>query len=253
MPELSVDVILLDWGGTLARVATQEQAWRRGAQAVCDRLAGHGLRHPEAVGRLIAIIHDAEAAAQRDPRHVEVDVRDVFAAWTRACGWPRPDDTVRDEAIRVFGENWVGCLEPYPGVIEALAVLCDRGYRLGLASNCWTPAPFVHAELDRHGLRPYLHGITISCEVGYRKPAPIVFRTALSRVVGNGHVPPPERVLFVGDSPIPDIAGPSALGMRTALVHNPEMHCPPEDFARVSPDIRVESFTDLVRQLPARR
>jgi FMN phosphatase YigB (HAD superfamily) len=252
MATLSVDVILLDWGGTLARVATQEQAWLRGAQKACALLASRGFRHEDAVGRLVEAIHSAEAAAQRDPRHVEVDVRDVFTAWTQACGWASPGDAVRDEAVRVFGESWVGCLEPYPGVAQVLAALRERGYRLGLASNCWTPAPFVHAELDRHGFRPWLDGVTLSCELGYRKPAPVFFSTALSRAVRNGHVPPPHRVLFAGDSPIPDIAGPAAMGMKTALVRNPESACPRGDFERISPDLYVDSIEGLLAHLPGR-
>lgn len=252
MVKFSVDVILLDWGGTLARVATQEEAWARGAQRACGSLARHGLLHEAAVDRLIEIIHRMEYAAQRDPQHVEVRIDDVFAALADACGWSYPDEAVRNEAIHAFGEEWVGCLHPYPGAADTLAALRDRGYRLGLASNCWTPAPYIHAELDRHGFTPHLHGITLSCEVGYRKPAPIFFPTALKKALENGHVPPSDRVLFVGDSPIPDIAGPAAAGMRTVLVRNPESRCPREDFDGVSPDLRVDAISELLAYLPRR-
>ncbi len=246
----TIDVILLDWGGTLARVATQDEAWLRGARAVCDVLARHGFTCPDASDRLIRMVHEAEIRAQHDPSHVEVDVNDLFAEWATACGWPRPGDAVRDEAVHAFGENWIGCLHVYPWTTDTLAALHTRGYRLGVASNCWTPSRYVHAELDRHGFRPFVHGVTLSCEVGYRKPARVLYETALRAAVGNGALPPPERVLFVGDSPIPDIAGPAAMGMKTALVRNDESPCPREEFEQVSPDLRLDTVTDLLRVLP---
>ncbi len=249
---LDIDVILLDWGGTLAHVATQNEAWLRGATEGCRLLARHGFTHANALDKLVECIHEAEVRAQHDPRCIEVDVRDVFAAWAASCGWPAPDDALRDEAIHLFGECWVGCLEMFPETPPTLAALRDRGYRLGLASNCWTPSRYVRAELAREGFGRWLHGVTISCEVGYRKPARVFYETALRNAAGDGTLPPAERVLFVGDSPVPDIEGPASLGMKTALVRNDHSPYPREHFERIRPDIRVDSVADLLRHLPGR-
>ena len=244
-----IAAILLDWGGTLAHVATQNEAWMRGAQAVCDVVAHRGLAHPEAASRLLAIVQDAEHRAQSDPTHVEVNAYDLFERWTAACGWPCPDAAVREAAIQAFGDQWVGCLDVFPWTVETLTALRARGYRLGLASNCWTPWPFVQAELDRQGLTGLLDGITVSCVVGYRKPSPIFYEAAIRNVAANGALPP-ERVLFVGDTLIPDIAGPAAAGMKTALVQGQGTASISETSATASPDLKIATVADLLAHLP---
>ncbi|MBN1489226.1 MAG: HAD family hydrolase [Phycisphaerae bacterium] len=245
MNELCVDVILLDWGGTLARVARQIEAWQRGAQAACDVFARHGRSHPEAAAKLAETILTAEQRADADPAHIEVDARNVLAAWVSACGWEPPPEAAGTEALDAFGTHWIGCLDPLPGALEAVKTLRQRGYRLGLASNCWTPEAFCHAELRRHGFDTHLHAVTFSCEVGYRKPSPRFYRTALCNVTANGSPPPAERVLFVGDSLRCDVVGPAALGMRTAWIADPTAAMPSPQ-----PDVCVRSVAELLEHLP---
>lgn len=60
----------------------------------------------------------------------------------------------------------------------------------------------------------------------------------------------PERILYAGDNPIPDVLGPARAGMKVAWVNRTRMRKP----RRVPyPDLRVRSLTELVRILvPAR-
>lgn len=249
---MDVDVILFDWGGTLARVSRQVEAWAAGAGAVCTVLGEQGLSHAEAASKLAETIRAAERRAEADPSHVEYTVGDVLRAWAAACGWTLPDQRTCDEAIRTFGQHWIGCLDVLPGAVEAVATLRERGYRLGLASNCSMPEEYCRVELERQGIAAHLHAATYSCEVGYRKPARVMYETALRRVRPDGDEVDPRRVLFVGDSPVNDVEGPASMGMRTALVEGETSIWSAEARARVRPDVRVNSVRELLDVLPPR-
>lgn len=92
---------------------------------------------------------------------------------------------------------------------SALLERLGRTLRLGLCSN------FSHAEtalslLDEWHLRAHLDALAISETVGIRKPRPEIFETVLADLgVSAG------EVLHVGDSLPADVAGASALGIRT--------------------------------------
>ncbi|MFC7131726.1 MULTISPECIES: HAD family hydrolase [Salinibaculum] len=98
--------------------------------------------------------------------------------------------------------------EPVDGVAETLATLADEGYYLGVISDidAWE-AEFI---LTSFGLRQYFDHVTTSSEVGRTKPAPEMFRTALSKSpVG------PDEALYVGDRYENDMRGGHRAGLTT--------------------------------------
>jgi FMN phosphatase YigB (HAD superfamily) len=163
-----------------------------------------------------------------------------------------PANGIRREAIDAFGACWIGCLEPCPGALEAVKELRERGYRMGLASNCWTPAAYAMPELERQGFAQLLHGVTLSCDVGRRKPAEAFYEAALRAVGVSMRDGDLSRVLFVGDAPIFDVAAPAALGMKTALVRTPPGTWPAEHYERIAPAVRVDAIAELLPHLPRR-
>ncbi len=94
-----------------------------------------------------------------------------------------------------------------------LRELARRGYVLGMASNFDERLRHVAEGLPE--LRPVRH-LVISAEVGWRKPAPAFFEVILRQTRL-----PPERILFIGDDPGNDFAGPRAAGMH-ALLFDPK-------------------------------
>jgi len=115
-----------------------------------------------------------------------------------------------------------------PGARETLAVLQARGYRLGLVSNTpWgTPDYLWTGQLERFGLAHFFEVACFSSDVGFRKPDPRIFRTAL-RALGV----PAERAVFVGDEPEADIGGARAAGLASVWVdrHHRTPPDPPAD------------------------
>ncbi|MBE7210465.1 MAG: HAD family hydrolase [Gluconacetobacter diazotrophicus] len=105
-----------------------------------------------------------------------------------------------------------GFVRPDGAAVACLFRLRDR-YPLALISN--GSGALQRAKLQRAGIPHYFPTgrVFISGEVGFEKPDPRLFETAL-RTLGHQ----PERVLYVGDHPANDIAGAAAVGMRTCWV-----------------------------------
>src|SRR5258708_741174 len=81
-----------------------------------------------------------------------------------------------------------------------------------------------------------------SCEIGARKPDPIVFKTIAGRL---GVVP--EDCLYVGDGGGHELTGSSAVGMTAVMLRAPDWHLN-DAHAREDdwPGESVASFTELL-------
>ncbi len=106
----------------------------------------------------------------------------------------------------------------FDDALPALARLRGAGYRVGLVSN-WSWG--LQEILEHTGLARLLDCAVISARAGYRKPHPAIYRQALD-ALGL----PPERVLFVGDSPKADIEGPLDAGMAPVHIDRFAAHPP---------------------------
>jgi HAD superfamily hydrolase (TIGR01509 family) len=110
-------------------------------------------------------------------------------------------------------------VSPRPDAAETLAALRALGLHVAIVSNIDDDQ--LQAVWPRLGLGGLVDAITTSEEARSCKPHPAIFRHAL----GKAGEPPPESVVFVGDSPWHDVAGANALGMTSVLIGIP----PPED------------------------
>ncbi|MGW1295073.1 HAD family hydrolase [Streptomyces sp. NPDC002533] len=100
----------------------------------------------------------------------------------------------------------------FPGVREGLAALRAEEWTLGVATN--GAADIQRAKLSATGLTALLHGVGISAETGFRKPAGGHFEAAAelcgTKLSADGWM--------VGDGPETDMEGGRAAGLRTAWV-----------------------------------
>lgn len=96
-----------------------------------------------------------------------------------------------------------------PEVKPTLERLRASGLKLGLVSNTAWPSAAHDPDLERLGLRDLLECRIYSCEVGWEKPAPPIFRAALD-CIGTA----PEETAFVGDFLRYDVAGAHAVNMK---------------------------------------
>lgn len=103
-----------------------------------------------------------------------------------------------------------------PGAKEILDDLRGKGMKLALISN--TP-PTSHYILDFLKLRERFDIIVFSCDVGYLKPDPRIFKIALEQL---GVLP--QNTIVVGDKIRTDILGGAILGLRSILIEE-RLHC----------------------------
>ena len=126
-------------------------------------------------------------------------------------------------------------VEFYPDVLPALDVL-GQYFRLATLSN-------GNADIRRIGVADRFEFSLNAGLIGYAKPDPRAFQKVLDLSGCD-----PMEVLYVGDDPDHDIAGPQKLGLRTAWMRRDQSRDWPEGFT--APDIVLATLTDLVNALP---
>jgi HAD superfamily hydrolase (TIGR01509 family) len=124
---------------------------------------------------------------------------------------------------------------------EAILMTLASDYKLGVCSN-FTHAESARAMLGEAGLDQHMSSIVISEEIGIRKPRAEIFEAVVD-ALGV----PAREILHVGDSLTADIAGASAMGMRTLWLTR-QIRNPEEQFSRYKgprPDVSIEDLIDL--------
>lgn len=136
------------------------------------------------------------------PEHSIDDVRrfvgnGVRMLMTRAV--PDGESNPRfDEAFSVFRQHYMQhCLDttcPYPGIMEALAKLKEKGMMLAIVSNKMQAAT---EELRQHFFSQYIDVAIGESAAIRKKPAPDTVNEAL-RLLGISH----DEAIYVGDSDV---------------------------------------------------
>ncbi len=113
----------------------------------------------------------------------------------RALGPARQE--LLDDGVAAFmvyyGAHLLDVTRPYPGIVEALAALGERGVVLSVLTN--KPVVMSRAILDGLGLLPRFIDVIGGDSLPVRKPDP----AGLERLRASSRTPR-ERILLVGDS-----------------------------------------------------
>ncbi len=117
-------------------------------------------------------------------------------------------------AIRAWNDylaEWPKQTSFYPETLALLEQLQGR-YKLGVVTNFMDghTARMVFKDL---GYETIFDSLIVSAEIGYMKPAPILFQTALEELGSK-----PENTLMIGDTYEADIVGAHKAGIRGVLV-----------------------------------
>ncbi len=178
-----------------------------------------------------------EAARIREIEEREVSARERFSRFFEKLQIPVTAEV--EPFLLHLLETHMACIADAvsapPERREVLDWLNPR-YRLALISN-FDHGPTARKILDQAEMTPFFEAILISEEVGCRKPHPAIFEAACRtlRII-------PQEAIFIGDSPIIDIAGAKGVGMRAIWVNRKgepwEEGVPP-------PDHMVSSLQEL--------
>jgi HAD superfamily hydrolase (TIGR01549 family) len=136
------------------------------------------------------------------------------------------------------------CLdEDAPYVLQRL----HGKYKLGIVSNFAIPE-CVYNLLEKFDLKKFFDLVLVSGAINKRKPSPQIFTKALEALDVNA-----SEVVFVGDTPRMDVAGPKAVGIKAILIQRKHsatdtpqsLTWKPKEEPPVKPDGVIRSLKEL--------
>ena len=146
---------------------------------------------------LVQAIIDADRAGYRPREETSEEL-------LSAIPWRSPPTAT--EMTAHWNAVFPRCAEPMTGLDVTRAALSHRGLRMGVVSNGATIKQ--NQKIDTIGIKPHLDAVVISEEAGVRKPEERIFRIALAELGLK-----PSQAWFVGDNPVADVLGASAVGL----------------------------------------
>lgn len=155
------------------------------------------------------------------------------------------DRTLLDEITPALFATEIESLICAEGTVEALTTLEHDGYLLGCVTNTLAGTPAIRAMLRKYGIEGHMRSVVVSADEGFRKPHASLFEKAMRELC----IAPSESV-FVGDSPVHDIAGAKAAGMYAVLTRQyaarPYEHLTPKPDAVIG---HVRELPRVIREL----
>ena len=142
----------------------------------------------------------------------DIPFHEVMADLFCAKGITGNTDVLGVQAAQLFRIASTEYIRLYPNVLESLALLRKKGYRLWLPSNA--QEVFTKFELNHLGLEDVFDGIYLSSCFGCRKPDVRFFRALLEKQNLD-----PQMCLMIGNDRETDIAGAKAAGLATFYMH----------------------------------
>ena len=218
--------LVFDLYGTLVDIHTEENdlVWEKTA-IFFGFYGAHYTTH-----QLHAAFRDAMSAREaREGQTYEcfpdIPFEEVMADLFRAKGITENADALGIQAAQLFRISSIEYIRLYPHVLEALAALREKGYRLWLLSNA--QAIFTAYELRHLGLGAQFDAVYLSSDYRCRKPDIRFFRALM-----EDHNLDPATCLFIGNDRNTDIAGAKNAGMATLYMHT---QLTPQDQAEADP------------------
>ncbi|WP_274648473.1 HAD family hydrolase [Paenibacillus humicola] len=127
-------------------------------------------------------------------------------------------------------------IQPYPGAVETLRQLRDKGFRLALLTN-GAKLP-QRNKIERFGLAPFFDCILIEEEFGAGKPDERIYLHALDRLGAAA-----DETWMVGDNYEWEIAAPQKLGIKGIWIN-------PKRLGHPSPELPYRTVSTLSDILP---
>lgn len=205
--------LIFDLYGTLVDIHTEEGAetWKR--TAVYYGFYGAHYTGAELQKAFVDSMNRRHVeAGQNYECFPDLPCEDTFAQLFREKGVTENADILGFHAAQLFRLASMEYIRLYPGVLEALAKLREKGCKLWLLSNA--QRVFTAYELRHLGLNNQFDGIYISSDYGCRKPDRRFFRKLIDEQ--NLDI---SKCLMIGNDRRTDIAGAQAVGLDTLYLH----------------------------------
>ncbi|MEW6306632.1 MAG: HAD-IA family hydrolase [Verrucomicrobiota bacterium] len=189
-----IEAVTFDVGGTLI------EPWPSVGHVYAEVAARHGVKAPD-----VATLNRQFAAAWKGKGEFDYSKDSWFALVAKTFGTQLetlPPGFLEDLYAH-FGEPVAWRVRD--DVVPAFDELASLGLDLGVISN-WDER--LRPLLHKLKLTSFLNSITISCDIGFTKPSPVIFEQALKDLGA-----PPQSVLHVGDNHREDVEGATGAGL----------------------------------------
>jgi len=236
--------IIFDINGTLTDIHTNEMhddIYR----VISNLLSYQGIfLDPHALQELYFQIMSEQRAASAE-RHPEFDAVGIFREIIarNSTDFTHRLSTGKLEQLPLFlAETHRAAsryrLQLYRGVEDTLKQLIPK-YRLAAISDGQTA--YAVPELNAVGLSGYFETVTVSGDLGYRKPDKRMFESALAAMKME-----PAEVLFVGNDMYRDVHGAQELAMKTVFFKSNQGT---QEKDGVAPDYIIYNFPELLKAI----
>lgn len=232
----SCKAVLFDWAYTLVDLVDEND--REPLKKIFDFLRSKGMTLPDfeksyeschdIFYKMIAVSREAGLEAR-----FEVALNYLFFQY----GISLNGTATMRELLTLYYEDIYAKRRVYPEVMETLRNLKGRGLALGVISNTTNPGFMKDREQEMMGLRSFFDFSIYSSEVPFRKPHPSIYQLAVRRLGCEAR-----EILFVGDHPVADVAGPQAVGMRAAWLNRDRSPLP----EGIRPDHVIHSLDEVL-------
>ncbi|OBB57102.1 HAD family hydrolase [Mycobacterium sp. 852013-51886_SCH5428379] len=206
--------VFFDFFGTLVDYDPSVHPVTRNAPLDFARRVGVAISEDESKANWQKAWDDLDADATRTGR--EFSMHDVADRFWRSIGSPPLAADSIETLIAEYFEAWTADVEVADGALDCLADL-STDHTLAIVSNTHDSG-LVQRLARQFGLHHAISRIVTSVDVGWRKPHPSIFRTALRTCQVSA-----DSAVFVGDNWTADVDGPRRVGM-SAIYVGPDAH-----------------------------
>ncbi len=236
-----IDALLLDYGLTLVSFTRPTEALLQAHEEIALRLRMAGVGPVPSAATLLTEVHDRveELVARHEASGALAEI-DAVAEERRAyaaLGLLLPEELLDEVAALAQGPGGRGSRfrpPPRPRCASSPARPPARSLLQRPLPPAQPARPAAHL-----GLTGLLDSVTLSSEVGRRKPAPEIFSTALAALGVE-----PSRSAMVGDRRREDVAGGRAAGLATIRLRGHRDDSGPDDA-----DAVIDTLPELVELL----
>jgi putative hydrolase of the HAD superfamily len=211
VPARSIRAICFDLDNTLWEV---EPVLQRAERILADWMQARYPRIPQRFPPHVMMEVRAGLLAEQPWRAHDFTFlrRETYARMAEAAGYDR---AIADDAFAVWHAARNHCV-PFDEVVPSLGELARLRYRLATLSN-------GNADLGVIGLAHHFEVRLHAAALGCAKPDPRAYVALAGALTLQ-----PAEILFVGDEPHADVAGPRSVGMQTVWVNRGALAWPAE-------------------------
>jgi putative hydrolase of the HAD superfamily len=141
-----------------------------------------------------------------------------------------------DGARRIYEEEKLRSITPYPGVVDTLSRIQEQGLPMAIVTDAHSRDAI--RRLEKAGLLSFFSCMVTYDLVRVKKPAPEPFIIALEMLKSMA-----DEVLLVGDSPRRDIEPGKMLGFRTVYARYGDRFS--DDRTSVQADYTIDTMAEL--------